>query len=98
MAKKKHYKRIEEMTDEEWEKRLNEYYSTLTPGEHSEEKTDPRYTERHDGATPIGGDYSIAYYYDAERNPCVKEKAKYVNIVIYDKDGKRVNEVYGNLG
>ncbi len=25
-------------------------------------------------------------------------KAKFMNIVIYDKDGRRINEVYGELG
>ena len=98
MAKKKTYKRIEDMTDEEWKKRLDEFYSTLTPGESSEEKADPRFTERHDGTTPLGGDYSIAYYYDADHKPCEKAKAKFMNIVIYDKHGRRINEVYGKLG
>ena len=98
MPKKKHIKHIEEMTREEWKRRLKEYHETLTLGNPNGVRVDPRYTERHEGATPLGGDYSIAYYYDAERNPCVKAKAKYVNIVVYDKDGRRINEVYGNLG
>lgn len=95
MAKKQKYKRIEDMTDEEWQKRLDDVAGERA--EIVEQEPDPRFTERHDGATPLGGDYSIAYYYDAEHNPCVKAKAKYVNIVIYDKDDKRVNEVYGTL-
>jgi hypothetical protein len=98
MVKRKKYKRIEDMTAEEWEKRMKEFDDSLTPAEPTEVYADPRYTERHEGATPFGGDYSIAYYYDADNNPCEKDKAKYVNIVIYDKDGKRVNEVYGDLG
>lgn len=51
--------------------------------------------ERHDGPTPNGGAYSIAYFYDKNRTPCEKEKAKYINIVEYSKDGRRLNEVYG---
>ena len=94
--KKKNYKRIEDMTDEEWEQRLIE-----AAGERAEKyqpEPDPRFTERQDGATPMGGDYSIAYYYDADHNPCVKKEAKYVNIVIYNNDGSRVDEVHGTLG
>ena len=86
------------MTAEEWEKRMKEFDDSLTPGSPSEMDADPQYTERHDGPTPLGGDYSIAYYYDADHNPCEKAKAKHVNVVIYDKDGRRINEVYGNLG
>ena len=93
---KKTYKRIEDMTDEEWQKRLDEVAGERA--EIVEQEPDPRYTERHEGATPLGGDYSIAYYYDADNNPCEKAKAKHVNIVIYDKDGRRINEVYGDLG
>lgn len=85
------------MTYEEWQKRLNEYYATLTPSEQSDIHFDPRYAERHEGTTPLGGDYSIAYYYDERHEPCEKAKAKYVNIVIYDNEDKRVNEVYGTL-
>lgn len=55
-------------------------------------------TERIEGKTPSGGDYSIAYYYDAQRNPCSKHKAVFVNIVEYTKAGNRVNECYGRLG
>ena len=84
--------------NEDWQKRLEKFYSTLTPNDPSEMKPDPRFTERHEGTTPLGGDYSIAYYYDADHKPCEKAKAKFMNIVIYDKDGRRINEVYGNLG
>ena len=95
MAKKQKYKRIEDMTDEEWQKRLDEVAGERA--EIVEQEPDPRFTEKHNGATPHGGDYSIAYYYDEKHKPCEKAKAKYVNIVIYDKDDKRVNEVYGTL-
>ncbi len=87
MAKNSRTKRLGDVA-------YNEFFKQAT----IKKGPDPRYTERHEGVTPLGGDYSIAYYYDADHNPCVKAKAKYVNIVIYDKDGKRVDEVYGDLG
>lgn len=58
---------------------------------------DPRFTEKREGKTVNGGDYSIAYYYDNDGRPCVKAKAKKVNIVEYLNDGSRVNECYGVL-
>lgn len=48
-------------------------------------------TERVDGPTPNGGDYSIAYYYDEQNRPCKKAVAYLVNIVEYTKDGEYVN-------
>lgn len=48
-------------------------------------------TERVDGHTPNGGDYSIAYYYDKENRPCKKAVAYLVNIVEYKGDGEYVN-------
>lgn len=93
MAKKKN--RLP-MSDEEWKRLNDEFDASLTPSKQIE-PPDPRFTERHEGKTPLGGDYSIAYFYDADHNPCVKAEAKYANIVIYDKSGRRVNEVYGDL-
>lgn len=60
--------------------------------------TDPRFTEKHEGRTPSGGDYCIAYYYDESGRLCVKSKASRVNIVEYTKDDKRINECYGVIG
>ena len=100
MAKKKKYKRIEDLTKEEWEARKLEVARNMgwDGTIKTEPKPDPRFTERHEGTTPLGGDYSIAYFYDADHKLCEKAKAKFMNIVIYDKDGRRINEVYGNLG
>ncbi|MBR3546760.1 MAG: hypothetical protein IKN86_04275 [Bacteroidaceae bacterium] len=95
----KHYKKsrdIMSMSDKEFEKLIDEVAGPKA--ENVEMKPDPRFTERHNGATPYGGDYSIAYFYDDNHNPCVKEKAKYVNIVIFNNDGSRINEVYGCFG
>lgn len=61
-------------------------------------KLDPRFTERLEGETPSGGDFCIAYYYDEDHNPCERSKAKYVNIVEYKNNWKRVNETYGIMG
>lgn len=53
--------------------------------------------EIHYGATPSGGDLSIAYFYDKEGAPCPREKAARMNIVEYTKDGERLNEFYGSM-
>ena len=53
------------------------------------------YMEIQYGETPSGGDLSIAYFYDENHIPCLKSKARYMNIVEYTKDGVRVNEHYG---
>ncbi len=84
------------MTDRELDKLLDE-----VAGERADNVTmqaDPRFTEKQMGSTPNGGDYSIAYYYDADHNPCPKEKARFVNIVEYTNDGARVGECCGMLG
>ena len=89
-------KNILNMTDKEFEKLLDE-----VAGERAENVTlqpDPRYTETVMGKTINGGDYSVAYYYDANGHPCTKSEATAVNIVEYTKDGGFVNECYGILG
>lgn len=53
------------------------------------------YSERHDGPTPCGGDYCIAYYFNEEGVPCPKEMAKRMRIVEYTSERERINEVYG---
>ncbi len=58
---------------------------------------DTEFTETRREPTPNGGAYSRAYYYDKNCIPCPKAKARFVNIVEYDKNGKRINEVYGEL-
>lgn len=82
------------MTDKEFEKLLDE-----VAGKRSDkiQKPDPRYTETHYGRTPNGGDYSIAYYYDKDGNPCRKNEASAVNIIEYSKEGHRINENYAQL-
>ena len=47
--------------------------------------------ERVDGATPNGGDYSIAYYYDKKHIPCKKQDAYIKVIVEYTKDDEYIN-------
>ena len=58
-------------------------------------KYSPLYTERRNHPTPNGGDYSIAFYYDEEHNPCTREEAWYINIVEYTADGEKNYEHYG---
>lgn len=56
------------------------------------------YAERSDNPTPSGGDYSVAYYFNEEGIPCVKEEAVSLNIVEYKRGGKRINETHALLG
>lgn len=59
---------------------------------------DTPYIKTEVGRTPSGGALSRAFYYDKDRKPCVPEEAVFVNIVEYDKDCNRINEVYGKMG
>lgn len=59
---------------------------------------DDEFCESHINPTPNGGDYSTAYFYDAEGRPCKKADAAYMNIVEYKRGGIRVNESYGEMG
>ena len=59
---------------------------------------DDEFCESHVHPTPNGGDYSTAYFYDKDGNPCRREEATYMNIVEYKKGGERVNESYGEIG
>lgn len=56
------------------------------------------FVETYHTPTPSGGVYCRAYFFDENRTPCVKAKAKYINIVEYDENNERINEVYGELG
>lgn len=94
-SKAKKYKSVEEMTDEEFERLLDE-----DAGERAEEvemTRDPRFTETHYGPTPNGGAYSVAYYYDEEGIPCRRETATSVNIIEYCEEGYRIYETYALL-
>ena len=94
MTKKKKYRDVESMTDEEFEALTREIAGeqVVVP----EIPFDPRYMEMRDNPTPSGGDYSIAYYYDDD-GPCEKSKANRVNIVEYKKGVIRINETYALL-
>lgn len=59
---------------------------------------DTPYTKTEIGPTPNGGAFSRAYFYDKDMKPCVREDARFINIVEYDKDFHRVNETYGKIG
>lgn len=47
------------------------------------------------GSTPLGGDLSIAYFFDKDDQHCTRENMAYMNIYIYEKDGTYVNSVMG---
>jgi hypothetical protein len=83
------------MTDDMLQRRLDAFVGKPST---KKQEADPRFSEKHVHKTPSGGDYSIAYYYDADRNPCEKARAKFVNIVEYTNEGNRINETYGQLG
>ncbi len=87
------------MTDKEYERILDEVAGEIAgePAEDTTSHIDPRFTETRTGPTPNGGDYSVAYYYDEEGNPCTKAEASAVNIIEYNKEGSRINECYGVL-
>jgi len=54
-------------------------------------------TEKLIEKTPNGGDYSIAYFFDENNIPTIKEKAVIVRICEYTNDGKRVMETYATI-
>lgn len=68
MTKKKKYRDVESMTDEEFEALIREIVGEQV--KIPENAFDPRYMEMRDNPTPSGGDYFIAYYYDD--GPCEK--------------------------
>ncbi|MCC8152957.1 MAG: hypothetical protein LIP01_01310 [Tannerellaceae bacterium] len=54
-------------------------------------------SERIDGPTPSGGDYSEIYYQDAAGNPIDKEKAVTAIIRECSVDGELINETFASL-
>lgn len=59
---------------------------------------DTPYTQTEIGPTPSGGAFSRAYFYNKDMKPCVREDARFINIVEYDKNCNRINETYGKCG
>ena len=55
------------------------------------------YNETHIGTTPSGGAYSVAYYKDANGNPCTKDKASKIEICEYSAKGVCINSIYGKM-
>ncbi len=53
------------------------------------------YTEKIDGPTPNGGDYSVASYFDINGIPCNKNKAFKMVIEEFKKDGTSIYRTYG---
>lgn len=50
--------------------------------------------ERNEGKTPNGGAYSIAYFFDEEKKPCIKEKAWFIEIHEYDNNDNLIYRSY----
>jgi len=53
------------------------------------------YMEIQWGTTPLGGDLSIAYFFDKNDQHCTRENMAYMDIIIYNEDGTYVNMVHG---
>lgn len=51
------------------------------------------FMEIHWGATPMGGDLSIGYYYDKNGEHCTRDKMHYMVIKIYEKDGTCIDTI-----
>lgn len=79
------------MTFEEFEARIDEQIPNMGVPE------DTEFSETHIHKTPNGGDFSTAFFYDKDGNPCKKEQAAFMNIVEYTKDRTRINESYGSI-
>lgn len=52
------------------------------------------YSKRINEPTPNGGVYSIAYFFDENRKPCIEDKAKFIDIIEYDKDDIPISRTY----
>ena len=51
--------------------------------------------DRVDEPTPNGGDYSVAYYMNDDRNPCEPKYATMCEIVEYKNDGTPIMSTLG---
>jgi hypothetical protein len=54
-------------------------------------------SERQKGPTPNGGSYSIAYFKNEDGEPTTKKKARSVEIVEFDENGKAIFRTYGQI-
>jgi hypothetical protein len=52
---------------------------------------------RIDGATPNGGAYSVAYYYDHEKNPVPRARARHAEIVEFSSWNRVIHRTYIDL-
>lgn len=77
------------MSDDEFFRQEQKQRMVPFPPEENE------FMEIHRGSTPLGGDLSIAYFFDRNDQHCTRENMAYMNILIYDNDGTFVNAVYG---
>jgi hypothetical protein len=54
-------------------------------------------SERRDGPTPKGGDYSEVFYFDNNGNSVDKDVASKVIVKEYKSDGTVINEVFATI-
>lgn len=89
-------KPIGELTEEEFLELINRDVSNDGNNKESFNPVSDEWKEVHWGATPLGGDLSIAYFYDKNGERCKKSEKAYMDIVIYTKEGVVVNSVMGH--
>ncbi len=106
MGKKKKKKKrnldelVRKMTNAEYETLLDEVALEVGGG-YAKKSTQPiideRFSEKRVGLTLSGGTYSIAFYYNNEGEPCLKEEATSIHIMEFDGKDRRINEVYADI-
>jgi hypothetical protein len=57
----------------------------------------PETSTRTEGPTPAGGAYAVAYWRDAQGDPCPRSEAVAAEIVEYDEDGNAIARTYADL-
>lgn len=55
---------------------------------------EPETRQRTEGPTPNGGQYAVAYFRDAQGNPCARDQAQGIEVIEYDKDGNAIFRTY----
>ena len=69
----------------QWKGMKNFMLATLCNSSCEFEEND--YMEIQWGTTPLGGDLSIAYFFDKNDQHCTREDMAYMDIIIYNEDG-----------
>jgi len=73
------------------------YYQYIQEKNINNQSIDNIISEKRDGPTPNGGDYSIIYYLDKDGNSTTKKKASSIEIIEFDDKGQEIFRTYGDL-